>query len=84
MEQEKFYYDNRIVKYFAFATLFWAIIGMVVGLLAALQLVFPVAVLRPCLHYIWPYQANPYERSDLRLRRKRDFHRGILLLAAPL
>jgi cytochrome c oxidase cbb3-type subunit I/II len=41
MEQEKFYYDNRIVKYFAYATLFWAIIGMVVGLLAALQLVFP-------------------------------------------
>jgi cytochrome c oxidase cbb3-type subunit I/II len=41
MEQEKFYYDNRIVKYFAYATLFWAVIGMVVGLLAALQLVFP-------------------------------------------
>ena len=41
MEQEKFYYDNRIVKYFAYATLFWAIIGMLVGLLAALQLVFP-------------------------------------------
>jgi cytochrome c oxidase cbb3-type subunit I/II len=41
MEQEKFFYDNRIVKYFAYATLFWAVIGMVVGLLAALQLVFP-------------------------------------------
>jgi cytochrome c oxidase cbb3-type subunit I/II len=41
MEQEKFYYDNRIVKYFAYATLFWAIIGMVVGLLVALQMVFP-------------------------------------------
>jgi cytochrome c oxidase cbb3-type subunit I/II len=41
MEQEKFYYDNTIVKYFAYATIFWSIIGMVVGLLAALQLVFP-------------------------------------------
>lgn len=41
MEQEKFYYDNRIVKYFAYATLFWAVIGMLVGLLAALQFVFP-------------------------------------------
>ena len=41
MEQEKFYYDNRIVKFFAYATLFWGVIGMVVGLLAALQLVFP-------------------------------------------
>jgi cytochrome c oxidase cbb3-type subunit I/II len=41
MEQEKFYYDNKIVKYFAYATLFWGVIGMVVGLLAALQFVFP-------------------------------------------
>ncbi|HNQ84159.1 MAG TPA: cbb3-type cytochrome c oxidase subunit I, partial [Bacteroidales bacterium] len=41
MEQEKFYYDNRIVKYFAYATLFWAIIGMLVGLLVALQFIFP-------------------------------------------
>jgi cytochrome c oxidase cbb3-type subunit I/II len=41
MEQEKFYYDNRIVKYFSYATLFWGVIGTLVGLLAALQLVFP-------------------------------------------
>lgn len=41
MEKEKFYYDNRIVKYFAYATLFWGIIGMLVGLLVALQMVFP-------------------------------------------
>jgi cytochrome c oxidase cbb3-type subunit I/II len=41
MDQEKFYYDNRVVKYFAYATLFWAIIGMLVGLLVALQFVFP-------------------------------------------
>ena len=41
MEQEKFYYDNRIVKYFLYATLFWGVIGMIVGLLAAFQLVWP-------------------------------------------
>lgn len=41
MEQERFYYDNRIVKYFAYATLFWGLIGMAVGLLVALQFVFP-------------------------------------------
>ena len=41
MEQEKFYYDNRIVKYFLYATLFWGVIGMLVGILAALQLVWP-------------------------------------------
>src|SRR3982750_3974356 len=42
MELEKFSYDNKIVKQFAFATIVWGLIGMTVGLLAALQLVFPV------------------------------------------
>lgn len=41
MNPEKFYYDNKIVKQFAIATTFWGVIGMLVGLLAALQLVFP-------------------------------------------
>ncbi len=38
---EKFYYDNAIVKNFAYATALWGVVGMSVGLLAALQLVFP-------------------------------------------
>jgi cytochrome c oxidase cbb3-type subunit I/II len=42
MELEKFSYDNKIVKQFAFATIIWGLIGMTVGLWAALQLVFPV------------------------------------------
>ncbi len=41
MQLEKFYYDNRIVKNFAFATILWGAVGMLVGLWAALQLVFP-------------------------------------------
>jgi cytochrome c oxidase cbb3-type subunit I/II len=41
MEQQTFYYDNKIVKFFAYATLFWGVIGMIVGLLVALQMVFP-------------------------------------------
>ncbi len=39
---DKFYYDNKIVKWFAYATIFWGIVGMLAGLLAALQLVYPV------------------------------------------
>ncbi len=39
---EKFYYDNKIVKWFAYATIFWGLVGMLAGLLAAFQLVFPV------------------------------------------
>jgi cytochrome c oxidase cbb3-type subunit I/II len=41
MELEKFEYDNRIVKNFAFASVFWGIIGMLVGLLAAFQMYYP-------------------------------------------
>lgn len=41
MEVEKFSYDNKIVKYFAYATIIWGIIGMLVGIIAALQLAFP-------------------------------------------
>lgn len=42
MEVEKFSYDNKIVKQFAFATILWGLVGMTVGLWIALQLVFPV------------------------------------------
>jgi cytochrome c oxidase cbb3-type subunit I/II len=38
---EKYYYDNRIVKNFAFATMLWGAVGMLAGLWVALQLVFP-------------------------------------------
>lgn len=39
---EKFSYDNIIVRNFLFATMIWGVIGMLVGLLAALQLVYPI------------------------------------------
>lgn len=39
---ERFSYDNNIVKLFAYATMFWGIVGMLAGLVAALQLVWPV------------------------------------------
>lgn len=41
MEKVEVRYDNKIVKYFAYATITWGIIGMLVGLIAALQLAFP-------------------------------------------
>lgn len=41
MEVQKFSYDNTIVRNFAYATVIWGIIGMLVGLTAALQLAFP-------------------------------------------
>lgn len=41
MEVQQFYYDNKIVKKFVIASLFWGIIGMVVGLLLAFMFLFP-------------------------------------------
>ena len=41
MEMQQFYYDNKIVKKFLFATMFWGAIGMLVGLLLAFLFLFP-------------------------------------------
>ncbi|MBK5193099.1 MAG: cytochrome-c oxidase, cbb3-type subunit I [Flavobacteriaceae bacterium] len=41
MEVEQFYYDNKIVKKFTYATIFWGIIGMSIGLLLATFFLFP-------------------------------------------
>jgi cytochrome c oxidase cbb3-type subunit I/II len=38
---DKFYYDNKIVKMFAYATILWGIVGMLVGVIIAFQLVYP-------------------------------------------
>ena len=43
MAVETFYYDNKIVRNFAYATMLWGIVGMLVGLIAATQLFWPEA-----------------------------------------
>ena len=40
-KRELFYYDNAIVRNFAYATIIWGVVGMLAGLWAAFQLVFP-------------------------------------------
>ena len=42
MELDKFSYDNKIVKAFIIATVIFGLVGMLVGLTIALQLVWPV------------------------------------------
>ncbi|MGQ3014943.1 MAG: cytochrome-c oxidase, cbb3-type subunit I [Flavobacteriales bacterium] len=41
MEIQKFKYDNRIVSLFAFATMLWALVGMLVGVIVAFQIFNP-------------------------------------------
>ncbi len=40
---EQFNYDNKIVRNFGIATVIWGVVGMLVGLLAAIQLYEPAA-----------------------------------------
>ncbi len=41
MQIETFRYDNRIVKMFTYATLFWGLVGMAIGFLLASQIFAP-------------------------------------------
>jgi cytochrome c oxidase cbb3-type subunit I/II len=47
MNKETFTYNNRIVKNFAYATILWGIVGMLVGVIIAFQLVEPRLNLTP-------------------------------------
>ncbi len=42
MELEKFSYDNKVVKAFIIATVVFGLVGMLVGLTAAIQLFYPI------------------------------------------
>lgn len=42
MQLEQFNYDNKYPKFFAMATIFWGAVGMLLGVIAAFQLAFPV------------------------------------------
>jgi cytochrome c oxidase cbb3-type subunit I/II len=43
MQVEQFHYDNKTVKWFAYATILWGVVGMLAGLLAAIQIYLPAA-----------------------------------------
>ncbi len=42
-QSETFYYDNKIVRDYGVATALWCVVALTVGLIAALQLVWPAA-----------------------------------------
>lgn len=60
MELEKYSYDNAIVKKFLIASVLFGIVGMLVGLLAAFELVFPELNIAPWLSFgrIRPLHTN--------------------------
>nr|MBP7184946.1 cbb3-type cytochrome c oxidase subunit I [Saprospiraceae bacterium] len=42
MNLDRFSYDNKLPKMFAYASIFWGAVGMLLGVIAAFQLAFPV------------------------------------------
>lgn len=48
---ETFRYDNRIVRAFAIATAVWGLVGMLAGVLIAVQLFWPDLNMGPCLSF---------------------------------
>jgi len=61
MQLESFQYDNKTVRNFAVATIIWGVVGMLVGLIIALQLVFPTVLnFQPYLNFgrIRPLHTN--------------------------
>ena len=44
-------YNDEVVKFFTVAALFWGVVGMVVGLLLALQLTWPAFNLEPWFNF---------------------------------
>jgi cytochrome c oxidase cbb3-type subunit I/II len=45
MQVEKFYYDNKIVRAFGYATIVFGVVGMLVGLWVAIQIYYPASSL---------------------------------------
>ncbi len=41
MQMQTFYYDNKVVKYFIYATIFWGVLAFILGLTVATLLFFP-------------------------------------------
>ena len=76
---EQFYYDNKIVKNFLYATLFWGVIGMSVGLLFSISYTYR----RDLLAKFWSIATTTHQCCDLCFCRKCYFCGELLLHAAP-
>ena len=66
MELEKFYYDNKIVRNFAYATILWGVVGLLVGVLIAFQIFIPEL---------------SFEQSYLTFGRTRPLHTNAVIFA---
>jgi hypothetical protein len=66
MSETQSTYNYKVVRQFTVMTVIWGIVGMLVGVIIAAQLVWPELNLRALLH-LRPSAAIAYQCGDLRL-----------------
>ncbi len=76
---ERFSYDDAIVRKFFFATVLWGVVGLLVGLIVALQLVAPAAV--EAKPEIFGWMRILYEVEWLSFGRLRPLHTNAAIFA---
>ena len=76
---ERFTYDDAIVRKFFFATVIWGVVGLLVGVLVALQLVAPAAVQKNPDLFGW--MKILYEVEWLSFGRLRPLHTNAAIFA---
>ena len=77
-------YNYKVVRQFAIMTVVWGIVGMLVGVLIAAQLVWPAAQFRYALADLQPSAAAAHQRGDFRFRRFGAVRHLVLRRAAHL
>ena len=78
-ERQSEYFDE-VVRYGVIATVFWGVVGFLVGVVVALQLAFPDLNIEPLAEF-WPASSTAHLCRHLRLRRQRA-DRNLLLCGA--
>jgi cytochrome c oxidase cbb3-type subunit I/II len=82
LKTQRVVYDDVIVRRFIAASVIWGIVGMLVGVIIALQLAFWPANLDPHLTF-GRLRPLAHERGHLRVRRQHALRGRLLLVAAP-
>ena len=77
-------YNYKVVRQFAIMTVVWGIVGMLVGVIIAAQLLWPELNCRHPLAVLRAAAAAAHQRGDLRLRRLRAVRDLLLRRAAHL
>ena len=77
METQRIVYNDKVSRQFIWASVLFGIVGMLVGIIIALQLAFWPANLPPILS-VRASEATAYQRGHLRIRRQHALRRPFI------